>query len=109
MRAICLIRIMRPPLSTFRTSDWGFIVVSELANGTIDFEPYHDRMQITVNGILHEAPEESTVSSLLDLLDLNDRPCAVEVNRQIIRKADHQLHRLAAEDTVEVVSLVGGG
>ena len=90
-------------------SDWGFIVVSGRANGTVRFEPYHDRMQITVNGTVREAPEGSTVSSLLDLLDLAGRPCAVEVNRQIVRKADHPHHRLATKDAVEVVSLVGAG
>jgi len=75
----------------------------------VDFEPYHDRMQITVNGIPRDAPVESTVSTLLDLLELTGRPCAVEVNREIVRKADHQDHRLAENDVIEVVSLVGGG
>lgn len=73
------------------------------------FEPYHDEMQTTVNGDPRNLPEACTIEALLADLGLTDRPCAVEVNRCVIPRAEHPRHPLAEGDAIEIVSMVGGG
>ncbi|MEZ6184588.1 MAG: sulfur carrier protein ThiS [Planctomycetota bacterium] len=66
-------------------------------------------MQVTVNDAPHEVPDGTTVAQLLERLDAPRAGVAVEVNRRIVRKADHAGTALAAGDRVEIVTLVGGG
>ena len=73
------------------------------------FASYHDRMQITVNGDAREYPDSTTVAGLLDHLELGSRPCAVEVNRSVVPKRQHADHALQPGDSIEIVTLVGGG
>ncbi|MCH2162079.1 MAG: sulfur carrier protein ThiS [Phycisphaerales bacterium] len=70
---------------------------------------YHGGMRLTVNGEETTIPEFSTVHGLLEEAGLSDRPCAVEVNRQVVPRRTHTEHRLAEGDVVEIVTLVGGG
>ena len=51
----------------------------------------------------------STVSDLIDRCEMTDRPCAVEVNRDLVPKQQHASHTLSDGDQVEIVTLVGGG
>ena len=53
--------------------------------------------------------EPSTVSDLIDRFEMTDRPCAVEVNRELIPKKQHTSHTIRNGDQVEIVTLVGGG
>ena len=66
-------------------------------------------MRITVNGDAREYPDSVTVAGLLADLDLGSRPCAVEVNRLLVPKKRHEDHALQSGDTIEIVTLVGGG
>lgn len=66
-------------------------------------------MRITVNGEAQEIPDGCTVAALIERLELSGRRVAVEVNREIVRRAEHADHALVAGDQVEVVTLVGGG
>lgn len=66
-------------------------------------------MRITVNGASEELPDSATVSDLLRCLNLAGSPCAVEVNKKLVPRRDHEGARLAPGDQVEVVTLVGGG
>jgi sulfur carrier protein len=66
-------------------------------------------MDIIVNGQVRQAPDGATVADLLQELNLNDKPVAVEVNLDLIPKRRHAEHRLAAGDRLEIVTLVGGG
>ncbi len=66
-------------------------------------------MQVTINGETRELPTPCTIAELLRSLDLLDRPCAVEVNERVIPRREHERHRLADGDRIEVVTLVGGG
>ncbi len=66
-------------------------------------------MRIVVNGTDRELQDAESVSDLLESIGLGSKACAVEVNRRLVRKADHPDHRLADGDIVEVVTLVGGG
>jgi thiamine biosynthesis protein ThiS len=66
-------------------------------------------MTLQVNGQPIELPEGATVRDLLVRLNLGQSPCAVEVNKALVRKPDHDKKPLAPADTVEIVTLVGGG
>ena len=65
--------------------------------------------EIFVNGEPRPLPPTPTVAGLLEELRLADKPVAVEVNLELVPKADHARCRLATGDRVEVVTLVGGG
>ena len=66
-------------------------------------------MKLWVNGELQEVPNGITVAELLGRLAVARERVAVEVNEQVVRKAQHAAHRLEPEDRVEVVTFVGGG
>lgn len=66
-------------------------------------------MEITLNGAAQEIEDGATIACLLSLRDLDAKPCAVEVNRQLIPKAMHEQHHLSSGDRIEIVTLVGGG
>ena len=66
-------------------------------------------MNITVNGKTVCFDDPSTVSDLIDRFEMSDRPCAVEVNCDLVPKQQHSRHELYDGDQVEIVTLVGGG
>lgn len=66
-------------------------------------------MRVTVNDQLTDLPETATVADLLATLALPGTRVAVEVNRQLVRRVQHGETRLSEGDTIEVVTLVGGG
>jgi sulfur carrier protein len=66
-------------------------------------------MKILINGETVQVPDECTVSDLLNQHGLSGSPCAVEVNRELIPKREHEARLLFQGDRVEVVTLVGGG
>ena len=64
---------------------------------------------ITVNGQIHEVPEGETVRSLIARRGLAGGACAAEVNGKLVGRKDHESRILHAGDSVELVTLVGGG
>lgn len=66
-------------------------------------------MRITLNGEAREVPDGATVLDVLGQLGLPSDRVAVERNRELIPRASHALTRVTAGDTLEVVTLVGGG
>ncbi len=66
-------------------------------------------MRLTVNGETRDVPDGVTVEALLQHLELERGPVAVEVNREIVPRAEHRARSLAGGDVVEIVHLVGGG
>jgi len=66
-------------------------------------------MQLTVNGEQRTLESQPTVRELIEQLGLKGRAVAVEVNRKIVPKRQHDGTRLNEGDVVEVVTLVGGG
>jgi sulfur carrier protein len=66
-------------------------------------------MQILVNDQPHDVAESCTVAALLDKLGLVGKPVAIEVNLQLVPRGQHAAHVLAADDRLEIVTLVGGG
>lgn len=66
-------------------------------------------MQVYVNGDAREVQPGTTLAELLTALAAPGSGIAVEVNLELVRRADHASRELAAEDRVEIVGLVGGG
>jgi sulfur carrier protein len=68
-----------------------------------------DHLTVQVNGEQKLVPPATTVSGLLNILAVRPERVAVEVNRQIVKKADWSQVPLREGDRVEVVQFVGGG
>ena len=66
-------------------------------------------MEISVNGEMKTVADGIAVSELLETLGVTKGRVAVELNRQIVPKAEHDSATLSAGDKVEIVSFVGGG
>ncbi|MFP5344669.1 MAG: sulfur carrier protein ThiS [Gammaproteobacteria bacterium] len=66
-------------------------------------------MQIFVNGQACDVPEGCNVTQLLAQLELADRRCALEINREIVPRGAYATRRLRSADQVEIIHAVGGG
>lgn len=67
-------------------------------------------MKLTLNGEEYDLPGgDPTVADLVERMELGGRAVAVEVNRRLVPKREHAATALNEGDTVEVVTLVGGG
>jgi thiamine biosynthesis protein ThiS len=66
-------------------------------------------MRLHLNGETREIPEVATVADLAARLGLPAFGSAVELNGEVIRRADQAATPLKEGDRLEVVRLVGGG
>ncbi|HCZ34189.1 MAG TPA: thiamine biosynthesis protein ThiS [Holophagaceae bacterium] len=66
-------------------------------------------MKLHLNGDLRDTPDLATVADLAAWLNLPAFGSAVELNGEVIRRADHPATPLKEGDRLEVVRLVGGG
>ncbi len=66
-------------------------------------------MKLRLNGEDREVPELGTVAELAAWLQLPAYGSAVELNGEVVRRAEHATTALKAGDRLEVVRLVGGG
>ena len=66
-------------------------------------------MRLTINGEAREVPHEMTVAELVAHLGLGEGPVAVELNREIVPRAQHGSRTIADGDVLEIVHMVGGG
>jgi sulfur carrier protein len=66
-------------------------------------------MRLSLNGRKEQVPDGLTVTGLLAHLAIVAPRVAVEVNGEVIARAQHQNHFLTEGDVVEVVTFVGGG
>ncbi len=64
---------------------------------------------IQVNGEPREVAEGSSVRKLLDDLGVTQPHVAVELNLEVVPRAQHTATQLRDGDRLEVVTLVGGG
>ena len=67
------------------------------------------KIKIFLNGESHEIPEKTSVKQLFTFLELSDKHCAVEINKEIIFKSIWNERELLKEDRVEIVRAIGGG
>ncbi|WP_437187636.1 sulfur carrier protein ThiS [Planctomicrobium sp. SH668] len=66
-------------------------------------------MQIFVNGESRKVATGTTVTGLLEELELDPRFLAVERNQVLIPRQSHATCTLREGDEIEIVTLVGGG
>ncbi len=66
-------------------------------------------MRLVVNGDSRTLDGVSTVADLVREFDLTPERVAVEVNEQLVRRANYAQTPLKDGDHVEIVTLVGGG
>ena len=66
-------------------------------------------MRILINGKGKECEEGISLSALIELLELQPQRIAIELNREVIRRADWKSTVLRNEDRLEIVHFVGGG
>jgi len=66
-------------------------------------------LRILVNGEGKECEEGISLSDLIELLELQPQRIAVELNREVVRRADWKSTVLRNEDRLEIVHFVGGG
>ena len=66
-------------------------------------------MTIQVNGESREVAAGSSVSQLLAELGVTQPHVAVELNLEVVPRAQHTATALQEGDRLEVVTLVGGG
>jgi len=65
-------------------------------------------MKITINGTFQET-DSQTVRDLVVDLGFESQPVAVELNRQLVVRRQHEHTAIQEGDIVEIVTLVGGG
>jgi sulfur carrier protein len=66
-------------------------------------------MTIQVNGQPREVERDATVAKLLGQLGVTQPHVAVELNLEVVPRAQHAETILRPGDRLEVVTLVGGG
>jgi sulfur carrier protein len=67
-------------------------------------------MRLTINGEDRDLDDEiATVAALVERLGFANQRVAIEVNREIVRRAAWPEAPLAEGDVVEIVQFVGGG
>lgn len=66
-------------------------------------------MKVTVNGQPREVAAGTTVGDLLQELGKNPKFLAVERNLELVPRTEHASTPLHEGDTLEIVTLVGGG
>ena len=68
-----------------------------------------EHLRISVNGSAREVEAGASVADLLRALGLASERVAVERNGVLVPRRAHAETLLAADDRIEVVTLVGGG
>ena len=67
------------------------------------------KIKILLNGESREVPEDLSIKELFKFLEISEKHCAVEVNKEIIFKNNWNKRLLINEDKVEIVRAIGGG
>ncbi|MGZ4790089.1 MAG: sulfur carrier protein ThiS [Terriglobales bacterium] len=66
-------------------------------------------MRLVINGEQRELPDLPTLAALVEHLGLKADRLAVELNRDIVPRANWQSTSLKSGDRLEIVHFVGGG
>jgi len=66
-------------------------------------------VHVLVNGESRVVADDATVAALIAELELDPRRLAVELNLELVPRAEHARQKLAEGDRLEIVTLVGGG
>lgn len=66
-------------------------------------------MLIQLNGESHELQSPSSISQLIEQLELTEKRLAVELNGEIIPRSEYGSTPLQPDDRLEIVHAIGGG
>ncbi len=66
-------------------------------------------MKIQLNGEPREIADGTTLSALLEVLEMGQQRIAVEINLNIIPRSQHADTVLQTGDKIELVRAIGGG
>jgi sulfur carrier protein len=66
-------------------------------------------MEITINGEKVGLSKVITVSNLLDDLNIKREALAVELNKDVLPKAEYDSKVIEDGDIIEIIQFVGGG
>ena len=66
-------------------------------------------LQLSVNGETRNIAGEQTIAGLLEDLGVTAKHVAVELNGELVPRTLHAEQTLANGDSLEIVTLVGGG
>ncbi|HJR07306.1 MAG TPA: sulfur carrier protein ThiS [Pyrinomonadaceae bacterium] len=66
-------------------------------------------LRVQVNGEIREVPDELTLGQLVSQLSLAPERVAIELNREVVRRAVWPETQVREGDQVEIVHFVGGG
>jgi sulfur carrier protein len=66
-------------------------------------------MNVLINGESRSLPEGASLQDVINLLQLQGKRLAVEINTEIVPRSLHANHRLHEGDRVEIVHAIGGG
>ncbi len=66
-------------------------------------------INVKVNGEEREIEEATTISKLIEVLEVNPKGIAVEVNSEIVPRRTHGEAKIKDGDKIEIVRMVGGG
>lgn len=66
-------------------------------------------MQVIVNGKETTLPDECTASNMLDFLGYKQKMIVIERNYEIIPKEEFDNAIIKENDSIEIISFVGGG
>lgn len=66
-------------------------------------------MRVQVNGEMREVAEKITLAELVSELSLAPERLAIELNREVVRRAAWPETEMREGDHVEIVHFVGGG
>lgn len=64
---------------------------------------------VTVNGEIQHINAGTSVSSLLNMMNISPHRVAIEYNMEILDKKQFDLVLLKEGDTLEIITFVGGG
>ena len=66
-------------------------------------------MRIEINGEPRNVADESYLSDLVSELSLPPERVAIELNKEVVRRADWATTLMTEGDRIEIVHFVGGG
>jgi sulfur carrier protein len=66
-------------------------------------------MNIQLNGQPQEVADNTTITALLESMELQGRRIAVEVNEELVTRSQFSSHQLKEDDVIEIVQAIGGG
>ena len=66
-------------------------------------------MTVSINGLKREVPGHTSLEGLVELLQLQKKSIALELNRRVVQRSSFKEVWLQPNDTIEIVHFVGGG